>query len=355
MVPMSKKMPQDFAVEYICDDSAVSERSWYWDYDISFDEKISQRCNVDLAQLKNSIDISPPIRDLQIYPRKRGFALVGDFKRGNHNITIPTGITTQDGGGLLETVIDPVLIPQRSASLRFHSTGRYMPVQGWTSLHFQHRNIDEIELTVRSVTKNNLHHWAQDNGETIDNDEGKLLLRKTIALKSNPDEVMRSTLNLKEHLDNREAGIYQVTINDKNNNAIAHLTVQVTDMNLITKRYPVDGGGEMVSAWVLNSRSNEPMSNVNMSIVSASGEVTTQCKSDATGHCSFAVPADDLNNNIFALYAEKTSADGNPELAYLVFDTLSVDLGLYDASGTTGSDKEYRIAAHTDRGAYRPR
>ena len=29
-------------------------------------------------------------------------------------------------------------------------------------------------------------------------------------------------------------------------------------------------------------------------------------------------------------------------------------MGLYDASGTTGSDKEYRIAAHTDRGAYRP-
>ena len=89
-------------------------------------------------------------------------------------------------------------------------------------------------------------------------------------------------------------------------------------MNLITKRYPVDGGGEMVSAWVLNSRNNEPMSNVNMSIVSASGEVTTQCKSDAMGHCAFAVPADDLNNNIFAMYAEKTAADGNPELAYLV-------------------------------------
>ena len=128
---------------------------------------------------------------------------MGDFKRGNHNITIPAGVTTQDGGGLLETVIDPVLIPQRSSSLRFHSTGRYMPIQGWTSLHFQHRNIDEIELTVRSVTKRISINWAQDNGENIDQDEGKLLLRKNIALKSNPDEVMRSTLNLKEHLTNR--------------------------------------------------------------------------------------------------------------------------------------------------------
>ena len=109
--PYVKENATGFAVEYICDDSSVPQRSWYWDYDISFDEKISQRCNVDLAQLKNNIEISPPIRDLEIYPRKRGFALVGDFKRGNHNITIPAGITTQDGGGLLETVIDPVLIP----------------------------------------------------------------------------------------------------------------------------------------------------------------------------------------------------------------------------------------------------
>ena len=352
--PYIKENATGFAVEYICDDSSVSQRSWYWDYDISFDQKISQRCNVDLEQLKNNIDISPPIRDLQIYPRRRGFALVGDFKRGNHNITIPAGITTQDGGGILETIVDPVLIPHRSTSLRFHSTGRYMPVQGWTNLHFQHRNIDEIELSVRSVSKSNLHHWAQDGSEDVNKDEGKLLVRKNISLQGNPDEVMRSTLNLKEHLPTREAGIYQVTINDKNSSSIAHLTVQVTDMNLITKRYPIEGGGEVVSAWVLNSRTNKPMSNIDMSIVSAAGEITTQCKSDTEGGCTFTVPADELNNNSFALYAEKTASDGNPELAYLIFDTLSVDLGLYDASGTTGSDKEYRIAAHTDRGAYRP-
>ena len=352
--PYVKENATGFAVEYICDDSSVKERSWYWDYDLSFDQKISQRCNVDVEQLKNNIDISPAVRDLQIYPRKRGFALVGDFKRGNHTITIPAGITTQDGGGLLETIVDPVVVPHRSTSLRFHSTGRYMPIQGWTNLHFQHRNINEVELTVRSVSKNNLHHWAQDSSEMVDRDEGKLVVRKNIALKNNPDELMRSTLNLKEHLDNREAGIYQVTINDKNSNAIAHLTVQVTDMNLITKRYPIDGGGDMVAAWVLNSRSNKPMSGIDMSIISAAGETTTSCKSDAEGYCAFAVPKDDLNNNIFALYAEQTGADGNPELAYLIFDTLSVDLGLYDANGTTGSDKEYRIAAHNDRGAYRP-
>ena len=72
-----------------------------------------------------------------------------------------------------------------------------MPVQGWTNLHFQHRNIDEVELTIRSVSKDNLHHWSQDGSETIDQDEGKLLVRKKIALESAPDEVMRSTLNLK--------------------------------------------------------------------------------------------------------------------------------------------------------------
>jgi hypothetical protein len=181
--PFVKENATGFAVEYICDDTSVSDRSWYWDYDISFDQKISQRCNIDIEQLKNNIDISPPIRDLEIYPRKRGFALIGDFKRGNHNITIPAGITTQDGGGLLETINDPVLIPHRSTSLRFHSTGRYMPVQGWTNLHFQHRNIGEVELSIRSVSKANLHHWAQDSGETVDGDEGKLLVQKTIPLK----------------------------------------------------------------------------------------------------------------------------------------------------------------------------
>ena len=90
-------------------------------------------------------------------------------------------------------------------------------------------------------------------------------------------------------------------------------------MNLITKRYPMEDGGEMVSAWVLNSRTNEPMSNIDMSIVSAAGEVTTQCKSDTEGHCTFTVPADELNNNIFALYAEKTASDGKSGTGLLDF------------------------------------
>ena len=352
--PFLKETATGFSIEYICDDSSVKERSWYWDYDISFDEKISKRCTIDTAQLKNNIDISPPVRNLQVYPRRRGFAVIADFSHGNHNITIPAGITTQDGGGLLDTVINPVLIPYRSTSLRFHSTGRYMPVDGWTNIHFQHRNVDDVELTVRSVTKSNLHHWVQDGNEDVQKQEGKLLLKKTIAVDNTPDKMMRSTINLKEQIPKREAGIYQVSVKDPKSNSVSHLTVQVTDMNLITKRYPLDDGAEMVATWVLNARTNEPISNVDMSIVSTSGETTSTCTSDSTGHCSFTIPKDDLNNNVFALYAEQTSTDGNPELAYLVFDTLSIDLGLYDASGSTGSNKEYRIAAHTDRGAYRP-
>ena len=89
--PYLKETATGFSIEYICDDSAVKERSWYWDYDISFDEKISKRCAIDTAQLKNSIEISPPVRNLQVYPRRRGFALIADFSQGNHNITIPCG------------------------------------------------------------------------------------------------------------------------------------------------------------------------------------------------------------------------------------------------------------------------
>ena len=39
--PYVKENATGFAVEYICDDASVPKSSWYWDYDISFDEKES--------------------------------------------------------------------------------------------------------------------------------------------------------------------------------------------------------------------------------------------------------------------------------------------------------------------------
>ncbi len=326
--PYVKESSTGFSIEYICDDTSVSEQSWYWDSEFSFDERISKRCAIDTAQIANSLTIEPPVRDIKVYPRKRGFAIVGDFTQGNHTLTIPAGIATQDGGAILETVVDPILVPHRSSALRFHSTGRYMPVAGWTQLHFQHRNINTVTMKVRSVSKANLHHWIQDGDEHINASEGKLLLNKEVTLKNTADEMMRSSLNLKDHLPNREAGIYEVSLEEPDGDTKATLMVQVTDMNLITKRYPLEDGSQMVSTWVINSRSNEPMSSVNMSIVSTTGDTTSACTSDAQGYCNFTIPADELNNNVFALYAEQTASDGNPEMAYLVFDELSIDLGL---------------------------
>ena len=343
-----------FTIEYICDDTAVEERSWYWKSKFSFDERISRRCTIDTEQLRNNIQIEPAVRDLQVYPRERGFALVGDFTHGDHEITIPAGIGSQDGGGLLDTLVDSVVIPHRSPSVRFHSMGRYLPIDAWTSVHFQHRNIDRLDLTIHEVQKQNIHNWIDDYDEKVSSSEGRQLVKTTIDLTHKKDQMSRSVLNLKEYIPERSAGIYQVELRDPNSNAKTRLTLQVTDMNLITKRFRLEDGSQEISTWVMNSRTNAPMSSVELSIVSKSGDVTNTCRTDNTGYCSFTIPKDDLNNNAFAIYAERTSSDSQPEMAYLVFDQLSIDLGLYDASGTTGSNKDYRIAAHSERGAYRP-
>ena len=352
--PFVSENASGFTVEYICDDTAVSDRDWYWNYQFDFDEKISDRCTIDTEQLFNSIEIEPSVRNLKIYPRERGFALVGDFTHGNHTITIPAGVHTQDGGAITETHTNTIVVPRRSSTLRFHSLGRYMPLDGWSNLHFQHRNVDSMTLEVRRVNKQNLHHWVQDYDETVDAPEGSIVLREKIELKNTPDVMMRSNIDLQKYITKRGTGIYQVTLKDPDGSANAALTVQITDMNLITKRYKVNETNSMIATWVLNSRTNQPMSNVELSVVSTAGETTGTCKTDSAGYCAIPLPNDALNNNAFALYAERTGADGEPELAYMVFNTAEIDLGLYDATGTTGSDKTYRIAAQSDRGAYRP-
>ena len=70
--------------------------------------------------------------------------------------------------------------------------------------------------------------------------------------------------------------------------------------------------------------------------------MTSSCTTDSNGSCKFEVSKDDLRNPSYALYAERTGEDGQPELAYLTFSDLQIQLGIYDAEGASGSDQTHK-------------
>ena len=352
--PFLKETAGGFTVEYICDDSAVSRRSWYWNSDYRFDRKISRRCSIDTAAIETSLKETTNIDNLAVFPRERGFAIIGNFQKGNLNLTIPSGISTQDGGLVLEPYIQTVDVPLRKSSLRFFSQGRYLPTQGWANLYYQSRNVKEMEVSVREVRKENLHNWLGNSSEQVRSSEGDLIYKEKLTLKTEVDQNTTQKIDLSSKIVNRKPGLYEVILKDINSNTNTSLRVQVTDMNIVAKKNVDKDGNISLWAWVLHSRTNKQLSSVKLSVLSPSGSISTSCYTDSQGFCKLDVEKDELKNPAYALYAERKGDDGQEELSYLTFHQLAVDLGLYDTSGSQGSSAKYRVAAHSDRGAYRP-
>ena len=352
--PFLKETAGGFTVEYICDDSSVSRKSWYWNSEFSFDRKISRRCSIDTAAIEEALKETSNIDNLAVFPRERGFAIIGNFQKGNLNLTIPSGISTQDGGLILTPYIQTLNIPLRKSSLRFFSQGRYLPTQGWANLYYQSRNIKEMEILVREVRKENLHNWLGNSSEQVRVSEGDLVYKEKLTLKTEIDQNTTQKIDLSAKIANRKPGLYEVILKDIHSSSNTSLRVQVTDMNIIAKKNVDKDGNINLWAWVLHSRNNQQLSGVKLSVLSPAGSVSTTCYTDAQGFCMLNVEKDELKNPAYALYAERKGDDGQEELSYLTFHQLSIDLGLYDTSGGSGSASKYRVAAHSDRGAYRP-
>ena len=351
--PFVQETSSGFSVEYVCDDSAVSSRHWYWNSSLDFDKKISERCAIDTTQLENSIQISPSVQNLRVYPKERGFVLIADFTHADYTITIPSGILSQDNGMLQIPSMETVVIPLRKPNIQFYSQGRYIPSAGWNAVHYQTRNVDEVIITIREVSKSNLHNWMAKNQQNVDASEGDIVYKETLEIQNNPDANTRSTINLEEKIPHPKPGIYEITIQDASKRISAKSLLQVTDTQIITKRAETEKNGTY-HIWTLNSRTNETIGNTAISLISPAGNTMANCSTDANGHCVIVLPKDELGNAVAAIYAERNLDAGNKELTYLPFRDVQIDLGLYDTTGSSGATSTYRISTHSDRGAYRP-
>ena len=83
-----------------------------------------------------------------------------------------------------------------------------------------------------------------------------------------------------------------------------------------------------------------------------SGQSTGQCTTDTQGLCTIDIAKDTDHNPLFAP-ATRPIKSGT-ELTYLSFNEVKLQLGLYDTDGASSAKSEVRIAAHSERGAYRP-
>lgn len=337
--------PTGHYIDVVCDDTgAEGYHGWYWVESTGDWLRISPRCIPDERSVADFITLDPPL-PYSVSPTRHGFRVLADFDRGAYSITIREGLRTTDGSTLRASYSTGVTVPPRSPQVAFVAKGRYLSSGAWKSVGVRHLNVDELDVTIRQVPRDNLVFWLSGEDEGADARTSDLVVESKVAVSGPVDEFGQSSLNLRRLIPGAPEGVYEVTIASAGSSDVSRLLA--TDLNLVVKR---SGSGD-VHGWALGMHDNAPQRGVLLELVQPSGTVAATCMTGPDGGCKLDIDDERLDPTpSLAVVASRGS-----DLTYVRFADLELEAPDSATEGEPWGDlPAYRIATWTDRGVYRP-
>ncbi|MFK7931835.1 MAG: MG2 domain-containing protein, partial [Myxococcota bacterium] len=334
-----------FSVEVICDDDASEGyKRWTWLRHVGDSFRVSPRCLPTEESAREMISVSPEV-PFTVVPTRGGFRLVGDFPQGTLQVEIEAGLASVDGGLLIESTSKELTIPALAPSVAFTTSGRYLPRDAWSRLPVQHRNVDELEVTIRHVPQENLLFWLTAEDEAATERVANQVAQKTFTVKSPEDERLTTWVDVKSMLPEAEQGVYEVTVTGGGASTSARLLM--TDLNLVAKAGGL-GEEDRLHVWALGMHDGANQAGVEITAVRPSGKPLATCTTTGTG-CTFTLPEGDEAQPV-ALVARRGS-----DLTYLKFSDLETDVSESKVQGEDyDAEQSYRASLWTERGVFRP-
>ncbi len=340
-----------FYMEVVCNDDAAAKGHRY-SYEGEAFYDLSERCQLTDEAISR-IHFSPPVKKMYITNGKAGFRVFGEFKRGTYAVKIDGGSASVDGGVLLAPFSKSFSVAARKPTISFQGTGRYLPRTAWTNLGIKQLNVDAVNLVVRQVPPENLIFWlSNDAGDVADERTSNVILKKEIALKSDPDMQGTTWLDVASLLPATSKGVLEMRLVATGTQASARLLL--TNMSLVAKKSAPPGKpwDQKVLVWALDMDTANALSDVTVQLVRKSGKVVAACTTNGKAGCTLDAhaDADPDQSEPFALIAKK-----GDDLTYIRYSDLKADVAESVTSGTPFvADSPYRAAMYSDRGVYRP-
>lgn len=318
---------------------------------------------VDQKNLKKYVSVKPS-RSLKYSVSDNTFRVEGNYSGLNSvELKIEKGLPGMYGGELQFDYEQVVSLVDLNPSITFaEQGGKYLMYSGERTLEVNAVNIDEVDITVSRVFKNNLLHFLNQYSYSYGYDYdyydyyyepgynagnyGKELYTETKKLKGNRNWLERFGVNLDRAIGGEYKGIYVVKVmssEDRWRNASKMLAM--SDLGIITK-YAED---QMI-VFINSIKTTEPVAGVEVSLISNNNQILLTEVTDGGGIVTF----DSLSAEIAGFTPRLITAEQGDDFNYIDLQESGVETSRFDVGGINDYGSDYLTYIYSDRNLYRP-
>ena len=318
---------------------------------------------VDDKRLKDYISTEPS--------KKLDFSVSGNILRietdlGNVQtveLKIKKGLPGLYGGKLEFDYEQEVSMVNVEPSINFaDKKGKYLMLGGEENLKVNAVNINEVEVEVSQVFRNNIVHFL-NQGQSYyygyDDDDnyhygyiytpgnmGKSIYTEKIKLSEGKNWLKSFTVNLNKALGQKYQGIYIINVRSTEERwRVDSKVVVISDLGIITRV-----AYDEIYVFVNSISTAQPVADAEVSIVSTNNQVILNGKTDSKGVAVFK----DFKKQIEGFAIRLVAVDKGTDFNYLGLRETRIETSRFDVGGLTHYAADFNVFLYSARNLYRP-
>lgn len=300
-----------------------------------------------------------------------GFVIRGDFNETDtYVLTLTPKLKSVLGVRLSEDFTKDLFFGKMPASIGFtHKKALYLSSKGHKNVGVSLVNIPKVNVKIARLYENNILQYMRSNryqdygysedgenlnasaaytyNEDYDGTLSDVIVNKMVETDNLPKVRGVSALNLNLPASpNGLRGIFLVTVASPDEYYLkATKLVSVSDIGLITKQ-----SGDELLVFCNSIKTAEPLSDVEVSLVSSNNQQVVSLKTDAKGVAVFKSLPDKAPGFRIAMITARQAEDFN----YLLFEDTAVETSRFEVDGKRDNASGFEAFIYGDRNIYRP-
>ncbi len=322
---------------------------------------VSTTQTLDEKRLKDFISTDPS--------KKLNFSVSGNALRietdlGNIQtveLKIKKGLPGLYGGILEYDYEQEVSMVNVEPSINFaDKKGKYLMLGGEENLKVNAVNVNEVEVEVSQVFKNNILHFLNQYGyyyyydeyyfdynpEYYVGDFGETLYNEKIKLQEGQNWLKSFTVNLNKALGQKYKGIFTVSVRSEEERWRSDSkVVAVSDLGIISKI-----AGDEIYVFVNSIGSTEPVADAEVNVISTNNQTILTGRTDGNGVIVFK----DVKKKTEGFSPRLVVVDKEEDFNYIDLRETILETSRFDVGGLPQYASDFNVFLYSPRNIYRP-